>query len=554
MTSTAKIFPLYKWNFTPETSDITNPREIIAEIARNRNLLDTQSEYHSPFLMGGMRDAVDRIALALKSKEKILIHGDYDVDGIVASVLLFRFLKSAGADVSIYLPTRSGQGYGLALDAVNKAIQKGISLIITVDCGISDSQNVQFGNEKGIDFIITDHHQVPDELPDAVAVVHAALDGEDYPYPSLSGGAVSFKLIKALSESLNIPIIDYEYLPYVGLSIITDIMPLTGENRLFVRDAIIAIRKGFARQIEILGRAGGYNLSQIGARELGFHVGSRLNAPGRLDSPVLSARFLIENDETKIVKLANEIESINSARREIQSVVAGKAMEQANRERDYPIHVLYDPKWHEGLLGTAASRVVDETGHPTILFTKGSDGMLKGSGRSPDEINLYSILNEFENLMDHYGGHPAACGVTLEESNFDDLKKCLVEHVRGEYPNGYPKKSLEISAKLQIADMNNKFVEDLKVLEPYGKGNREPLFEFGPVGIENANFVGGGNHLKLAFKSENKKHNGIMFKVNGARIGDIIGRVVSIVATPMINEFRGTRKLEYQIRDIKPIN
>lgn len=554
MTSTTvKTFPLYSWDFIPETAGISNPSELISAIACKRNLLDAKSEYHSPFLMGGMQSAVERISRALKNNEKILIHGDYDVDGIVAAVILHRFLKSVGANPQIYLPTRRGQGYGLALDAVEKAANNGISLIITVDCGIADWRNVEYGNEKGIDFIITDHHQVPDKLPDAVAVVHGAIEGEGYPYPSLSGAAVSFKLIQALSEYLKKPIDLQEYHPYVGLSIITDIMPLTGENRLFVRDGIKAIHKGFAPHIEILARAGGFNLSQIGARELGFHVGSRLNAPGRLDSPVLSAKFLMEDDKSKIAKIAASIERINSERREIQEDVARKAVKQANRERDYLVHVLRDPDWHEGLLGTAASRVVDETGHPAILFTKGLNGLWKGSGRSPEGINLYSLLCNSKEIMEHFGGHPTACGVSLADDKFDDLKKQVVECAKDKYPTGYPRKTLEVVSKLSTSDIDMKFVENMKVLEPFGMGNREPLFEFGPIAIENANFVGGGNHLKLAFKSGNKKHSGIMFKVNGVRIGDIIGRVVSMVATPIINEFMGNRKLEYQVRDIKPV-
>ncbi|MBU1023045.1 single-stranded-DNA-specific exonuclease RecJ, partial [bacterium] len=495
--SIVKKFPLYDWWYLPETAGLTDPRDLIRTMLEARGFIDSKKGYHSPFLMGGMEAAVERIISAKEKNEKVLIHGDYDVDGIVGVVLLYRFLKSAGMDPLIFLPTRQDNGYGLALEAVEKAIINGISLMVTVDCGISDRENVRIGVENGIDFIITDHHKVPDELPDAVAIVHADIEGEDYPFPSLSGAAVAYKLVQALSERMKVPIEENSYLPYVGLSTITDIMPLVGENRQFVRDGIAAIQNGFAPHLELLARAAGFKLEQIGARVLGIHIGSRLNAPGRLKSPVASAKFLMEENQSKMVKLAMKIEQMNVKRREIQENLAYKAVEMAKREKGNPVYVLNDADWHEGLLGTAASRVVDATGCPAILFTKGKDGMWKGSGRSLNGIDLHKLLCECHETMHHFGGHPAACGVTVEAEKFNDFKQQLIEHANAVYPDGFDTEKLDITSKLSIWNVDTKFINELKVLEPYGNGNPEPLFEIGPVAIENASFVGGGNHMKM---------------------------------------------------------
>lgn len=532
---------------------MTDPKEIIGKILKSRGLLETKERYHSPDLMTGIKPAVDRIVKALKDGEKILIHGDYDVDGIVASVLLFRFLKSAGANPLIFLPSRVGNGYGLALEAVEKASADGISLIITVDCGIGDSENIEIGKSRGIDFVITDHHKVPQSLPDVCAIVHPGLPDGKYPFDSLCGTVVAYKLIQSIARELKIEINEKEYLPYLCLSTITDIMPLIDENRWFIRDGIEAIHQGYAPHIELLARAGGFQLAQIGPRELGFHVGSRLNAPGRMQSPVLSAKFLMETDSKRMLKIAGQIEKLNHKRREIQDRLASQAVEKARCEWDLPIHILFDKEWHEGLIGTASARVVDLTGKPALLFTKGSNGSWKGSGRAPEGIDLYALLHEFSGVMENFGGHRSACGLTISKDAFDNFRKGLIERVQSEFPDGFPIPGLDVTAELSEESITAPFAEDLKSLEPCGKGNPELLFQFEPLAVESAEFVGGGNHLKLQFKGRQRKYSGILFKAGGVRIGQLINKKVAVIATPMMNKFNGKEKLELFVKDIAPV-
>jgi single-stranded-DNA-specific exonuclease len=546
-----RSFPLYDWFFIPETIGLTDHKEIIRKILVSRGLLESKERYHSPDMMAGIKPAVDRIARALKDGEKILIHGDYDVDGIVASVLMFRFLKSAGANPLVFLPSRVDHGYGLALEAVEKASSDGISLIITVDCGIGDHANIEIGKSRGIDFVITDHHQVPQSLPDVTAIVHPGLKDGKYPFDSLCGTVVAYKLIQALAKELKIEINEKEYFPYLCLSTVTDIMPLIDENRWFVRDGIEAIHQGFAPHIELLARVSGFELEQIGIRELGFHVGSRLNAPGRMQSPILSAKFLMETDSKRMLKIAGQIEKLNHKRREIQDRLASQAVEKAHHEWD--LHILFDKEWHEGLIGTASARVVDLTGKPALLFTKGSNGSWKGSGRAPEGIDLYALLHEFSGVMDNFGGHRSACGLSISKDAFDGFRTGLIERVQSEFPDGFPIPGLDVAAALSEDSISLPFAEDLKSLEPCGKGNPELLFEFGPLAVESAEFVGGGNHLKLHFKGMKRKFSGILFKAGGVRIGQLINKKVAVIATPVLNKFNGKEKLELFVKDISPV-
>ena len=555
MTATnGKKFPLFKWCCSKTTSRIDDPGKIISAILSERGLMDSVEKYHSPDLIKGTASVVNRISSAVKNGETMLVHGDYDVDGIVGTVLLHRFLKSVGAKSVIFLPTRWEHGYGLSQDAILKAVESKISLIVTVDCGISDFKKVQFARERGIDVVITDHHQTSNTIPEDVAIMHPGIPEGSYPFPSLSGTAVVYKLILALSEKLGISIREDEYLPYVALSIITDIMPIVGENRKFVRDGIMALKRGHAPHIEILARAGGYSLDGVGARELGMHVGSRLNAPGRLESPVMSARFLLEEDPKKMAKIAGDIERLNARRREIQENLARKALENAYKESHLPVHVLHDPAWHEGLLGTAAARVVDELGHPVILLTKSESQLWKGSGRAPDSVDLFGLISPVAHYLEHFGGHQGACGLCIDGEKIGAFKKALLDQFMINYPDGIPPLTLDIISKLPADGINLKFADDLVVLEPYGKGNPEPLFEFSPLFIETANYVGGGNHLKLSFKSASRNYDGILFSVKGISPGDVVGRTVSIAATPKANDYNGKKTLEFQVRDIMPLD
>jgi len=552
--SNGRKLPLYKWSYCPDTCNHEDKGDIIHAILTHRGLYGASDVYHSPSLISGMKAACEHILTAIKNGESILIHGDYDVDGIVGAVMLHRFLKSQNADSRIFLPTRQNHGYGLSRDSIDKAVARHIPLIITVDCGISDFTNTGYAREKGVDVIITDHHQVPSALPPAKAIVHPQVPHASYPFPNLSGAGVAYKLILALSEELGANIDERYYLPYVALSIITDIMPVTGENRRFIKDGIKALREGYSPHIELIARAAGYPLAIITERELGIHVGSRLNAPGRLKTPVLSAQFLLEEETSKMVKIADEIDRLNSRRREIQEGLARKALEMAMKENHLPIHVLHDPTWHEGLIGTAASRVMEEMGHPVILITKGETGTWKGSGRAPEGIDLFRLIAPNANLLNHFGGHAGACGFAIDGEQIGIFRKAILEQFNTVYPDGFPTPAIEISAQLKPEKLEEKFVEDINAIAPFGRGNPEPLFDLGPFGVETANFVGGGNHLKLLLKGKNHNNDAIFFSAKGIALGDVLGRTVKIAATPKMNEFNGKRNLEFQIKDISPLD
>jgi single-stranded-DNA-specific exonuclease len=548
---TFRTFPFYDWWYNPDTISFDNTHDLLKAIFTSRSLFENKPEYHSPYLMSGIKPSVERIIKALSNGEKILVHGDYDVDGIVGAVLLFKFLTSQGGNALIFLPQRQVHGYGLAYEAIEKSENNGISLIVTVDCGIGDRVNVEKARQKGIDIIVTDHHEIPAKLPDAYAIVHQAIPGENYPYHSLSGAAVAWKLIQALSDEMKIEIDQSALIPYIALATVSDVMPLTGENWLIVRDGIKAIRTGHAPHIELLSRFAGVSLEKIGSRELGVHIGSRLNAPGRLKSPVLSAKFLLEDNKSKMKELAQKIENMNHKRRDIQSKVGEMAFKVAERESGCPIHVLYDPAWHEGVLGTAASHVVERTGNPTILFTKGDNGSCKGSARSPESIDIFKLLCGCSGLLDHFGGHKAACGLSIEEPKLNDFRENLIKCVKTAYPDGFPKPRLEISSRIGSDNLDLKFAEELNALEPFGKDNGRPVFEFSPAIIQNANFVGGGQHLKIDLVAGKKPVKAIFFKTGGIKLGDIIGRRISVAASPFINEYNGKRNLEYEILDLK---
>ena len=460
---------------------------------------------HDPFFMKDMSLAVERIQKAIKKNESIMIFGDYDVDGTSSVALLSLYLESLGLIVTKYLPDRKKEGYGISIKAIEHAFNKKQKLIIALDCGIKAHKQVEYAKEKGIEFIICDHHNPDKNLPKALAILNPKRKDCMYPYKELCGCGVGFKLIQGIEtkQSKDNQIINY--LDLVALAIAADVVPLTGENRVLAFIGLQIINSNPRPGIHSLLKKNikkEYTIS-----DLMYYVGPRINAAGRMKHASLALELLICNEINSAEKLAIEIEELNSLRREIEKDITSQAIEQADNssEKSNSI-VVFNSDWNKGVIGIVASRLVDNYYKPSVVFCESSKGVLTASARSIKGLDLYLVINQCKDYIDQFGGHKYAAGLTIKKENLEGFKKRFEDIVSQTIDKHIFEQELLIESKISLSEITPKFFRILKQFEPFGPGNKSPLFLSENLRIKGKPFeLGKGKeHIKFNLTQDNK--------------------------------------------------
>jgi single-stranded-DNA-specific exonuclease len=514
-------------------------------------------DLYDPFLMSDMRRAVDRISEALIRNQKILIYGDYDVDGTTGAAMLYLFFKSLGANVDVYIPDRFKEGYGISKVGIERAHLRDVKLLISVDCGITAVDEVEYAKSLGIDVIICDHHEPGEFLPNAYAVLDPLKENCNYPFKFLSGCGVAFKLIQAISGELGQTDEPFKYLDYVAIAAAADIVPLVDENRVLVKYGLEMLNSNPRVSFLALFETAGLNVGEVNTTQIGFIIAPRINAVGRLGDATRAVEFLISDDYKQARYWAEELERENRRRREFDERALNQALEMIERERIYErdkVIVLHNPEWHQGVIGIVASRIVDRYYRPTVLLTT-ADGILKGSARSIPGFDIYQALRRCEDILIQFGGHKHAAGMILEMGKLGEFRRILNEVADEVITEEHFVRELKIDARVEIEKITPKFWNVIKQFEPFGPGNGEPVFLSENVKIFDSRVVGISSERSghLRFKIRNDK---VVYDAIGFGLGDLYERVrdkdtVDIVFTLDESDWNGETFIQLKIKDIK---
>ena len=460
---------------------------------------------HDPFLMKDMSIAVERIQKAIEKKESVMIFGDYDVDGTSSVALLSSYLEALGLYVTKYLPDRKNEGYGISINAIDNALKKKQKLIIALDCGIKAHKQVEYAKKKGIEFIICDHHNPDIKIPNALAVLNPKRKDCEYPYKELCGCGVGFKLVQAIESRHSNDNQIINYLDLVALAIAADVVPLTGENRVLAFIGLQIINSNPKLGIHCLLKKNikkEYTIS-----DLMYYVGPRINAAGRIKHASLALELLMCNEINSAEKLALEIEDLNTSRREIEKDITNQAIDQVeNSSKKLNSIVVFDSDWNKGVIGIVASRLVDKYYKPSVVFCESSEGFLTASARSIKGLNLYSVMSKCKEYIDQFGGHKYAAGLTIKKENLEGFKKRFENIVSQTIDNNVFEQKLLIESKINLSEITPKFFRVLKQFEPFGPGNKSPMFLSENLKINGKPLELGKEkeHIKLNLTQDNK--------------------------------------------------
>ncbi|MCX6745501.1 MAG: single-stranded-DNA-specific exonuclease RecJ [Candidatus Parcubacteria bacterium] len=523
---------------------------------------DYGQEILDPFLFPDMQKAVERIYQAVENKEKIVIYGDYDADGVTSTVLLADVLQKLGAKFIIYIPHREKEGYGLNKKTIKYLASKKVKLIITVDCAISNAPEVCLAAKKGIDVIITDHHSEPLVLPKAYAIINPKVKKCNYPTYDLAGVGVAFKLAQAIiaKDKNNIFGVGYEkwLLDLVAIGTVTDVMPLIGENRTLLKYGLIVLNKTKRIGLKLLAQKADIwpvtETELINSENIGYVLGPRLNAAGRMDHANSAYELLATEDAAEAQKLVESLEGNNQKRQKLTEKILLEIKNQV-KDIEKQFLILADgKKWPLGVIGLAAGKIKDELNRPVIIISKMGRKVV-GSGRSIDKFNMIAALNQIADCFANYGGHAGAAGFTLKSKTvLDDFKKRILQIAAKELKGKDLTPKLAIETELDLEDLNWELFDQIEKFEPFGTANPKPLFLVKSLKVENIRQVGTDNkHLKLFLKQEKmiKGFDAIGFGM-GERVSEIkYGDTVDVVCEINLNEFNGSRKLELRLVDLK---
>ena len=556
-----------KWEFynsdeklVDEICERYNLNKVIGKIIVNRHVVNdedvrifitpTRDDFHNPFLFKGMDIAVERIIKAINNKEKILIYGDYDVDGITSTTVLKKYLMDRGISVDTYIPNRLHEGYGLNKNAIDTIKERNIDLIITVDCGISAIEEVDYAVSLGMDVIVTDHHEVGEKLPNALAVIDAKRKDNTYPFRSLAGVGVVFKLIQALSIKLEIKPEEYlKYLDLVCVGTISDIVPLEGENRTIAKLGLMLIKVTRNLGLRELIKSSGYK--EIDSNTISFGVAPRINACGRMGHEEESLKLFLAEDLESATKITKELNEYNTLRQSTEKAIYEEAVQEIDRNHldEKNSIVLGGKGWHHGVIGIVSSKVTDKYYKPSILLSF-EDDIAKGSGRSVPGFDLYEGLTKCEDLLEKYGGHSMAVGLTLKKENLEKFKERF-EQIAKEKNIKELVPIIYIDDELKLKDINMDLVKGLSILEPFGEANKVPLFLIRNLKIDSIRALSEGRHLKLTLRDENFVINAIGFELGYLAEEYRIGDRIDVVGTLEINSFNGFRSIQINMKDIR---
>ena len=521
-----------------------------------------------PFLMHDMDKAVERITAAVEMGEKILVYGDYDVDGTTAVALVYTFLHQFYHDIDFYIPDRDAEGYGISYKGIDYAAENNYSLMIILDCGIKAIEKTKYATEKNVDFIICDHHRPGDEIPPAYAVLDPKRNDCPYPFKELSGCGVGFKLAQAYAQKHDLPFEDLiPFLDLVVVSIASDIVPINGENRVLAHFGLKQLNKNPRPGIEAILEMGNvkrvsqprneYVFSkELGISDLVFMVGPRINAAGRIESARNSVRLLVEKDYSEALKIATKINTLNNERKNFDLNATTEALSMISESEEMSnasYTVVYDPDWHKGVVGIVASRLTETYYRPTIVLTY-SNGLITGSARSVKDFDIYDAIDACNDLLEHFGGHKYAAGLSLKEENLESFTKRFGDYVNKNITKEQLVPEIEIASELYLRDISSRFFRILRQFAPFGPGNLSPIFYTpGLVDTGKAKIVG-KNHLKL--EVVNLDISGFPFSAiafqQGNHFADIKeGKQFLACYHIEENEWNGIKTIQLNIKDIR---
>lgn len=531
---------------------------LTAQILANKNLSNeqikkflepTRNSFYDPFLMPDMEKAVDRIIKAIDNKEKIVIFGDYDVDGITSTTVLKKFLEEVGLDVGYYIPNRLKEGYGLNKEAIKQISESNIDLMITVDCGISGIDETQYAKSLGIDVIITDHHEPIDILPNALAVVDAKRKDNIYPCNQLAGVGVVFKLIQALSSKLGIAEKEnLKYLDLVCLGTISDIVPLIDENRVIAQLGLKLVETGRNQALKSIIISSGYK--NISSTTISFGIAPRVNACGRMGFADEALKLFLSDNLVEIQNLTTKLNDFNKQRQDTEKRIFEEAVKEIgqNNELDNEIIVVSKEGWHHGVIGIVASKITEMYLKPSILLCE-ENGICKGSGRSVPGLDLHDALCKTSDDLEKYGGHAMAIGLSLKQENLPSFKKNINEYIKSLNLNE-PQQVFEIDMCVELKELSVTAVNELKKLEPFGEANRMPLFAIKNLKIDSIRALSEGKHLKLRLKDDKYTIDTIGFNIGELSNLYKLGEKVDILGNLEINSYNGIENVQINLKDM----
>jgi len=528
-------------------ADSLSISEVLARLLVLRNIYNfdqaktffrpSLDQLYNPFLMDGMETATYRVIHALTENQLICIYGDYDVDGTCSTALLYLFLKDLGANVEFYIPKRLTEGYGISKNAIDYVKSKGTSLLISVDCGITAIEEADYVSELGMDLIICDHHQPKEEIPRALAVLDPLKPSCNYPFKYLSGAGVAFKLAQGIAERIGKRELPLKFLDLVALAEAADIVPLVDENRVLVREGLNIINSNPRPGVEALMASSKNKTGSLTSGQIVFTIAPRINAVGRLGDAERAVNLLISNDKNEANELAKVLESENYERRKIDEDTFDDALEIVENSLDLTEEaaiILHQEKWHPGVIGIVASRLVEKYYRPTIMLTT-VDGIAKGSARSVSNFNIYEALKKCQDLLIHFGGHQAAAGLAVEVEKIDEFKSKFNQIVKESISEEDMLPEIHIDSKIKFSEITPRFLRIMDQFAPFGPGNMRPVFLSEDVEIINTPRIVGTNHLLLNFRQQGCDR---VFDAIGFNMGEYF---------EVVNKFRPAVDIVYNI-------
>ena len=525
-------------------------RGITSEEKIRQFLEPTRQDFYNPYLMKDMEIAVERIVKAIENQEKVIIYGDYDVDGITSTTVLKKFLKDLGLEVSYYIPNRLNEGYGLNNTAIEKIVNEGYSLMITVDCGISAIEEIDYANSLGLETIVTDHHEPGEVLPKALAVVDNKRKDSTYPFIDLAGVGVAFKLTQALGMKLELKEEAYlKYLDIVCVGTISDIVPLVDENRVITKLGLLLVKQTKNMGLRSIINSSGY--SKVDSNTISFGVAPRINACGRMGKAEEALELLLSTDIYKVNELTKKLNEHNKERQEIEKNIYESAVEKIEKNHldENRTIVVGGEDWHHGVIGIVSSKITDMYFKPSILLSFEENGTGKGSGRSIPGFDLHQALTKCQDTLEKFGGHSMAVGITIKKENLEKFRK--------EFEKVAEKEKIEdivpilnVDAKIELNSVDKDVIESLKALEPFGEANKMPIFAFRNLRIDSIRALSEGKHLKLTLKEDNRIINAIGFNMGELAEEYRIGDKIDVAGVLEINTFNGVDNLQINIKDV----
>lgn len=508
------------------------------------------SDLIDPFLLKDMDKFVLRVKMAIDSKEKICIYGDYDVDGITSITVMHKFLSSLGACVDFYLPDRLVEGYGINIKALDEIKKRGNTLVITVDCGITAVDEIKYAKKIGLDVCITDHHECSDELPVGVPIINPKQKDDNYPFKMLAGVGVAFKCITALSIEYGLDKESYlKHLDIVAIGTISDIVALVDENRIISKYGLEQIENtnniGLKALLKII------NYKEIDSTMVSFAMAPRINACGRMGKASVAVELLLESDETKVEMFAKKLDELNVSRQTVEKKIFDEAIDTIKNmklENKNSI-ILYNENWHNGVVGIVASRLVNMYFKPVILLTK-ENNVIRGSGRCQIGFSLYDALTKCKDLLVQFGGHELAAGLSINEENIEEFKQKF-DKVASEISSNLNEQIISIDSEIKRENLTIQTIKDIKSLKPYGQANKTPLFLYKNLKIQSIRTIKEEKHLKFTLQDERSLIEGVAFSQGERRDEFLLGDKIDVVCHVELNTYNNPKTIQLVIQDFK---